>query len=241
MTGTNLRAVILFLLAAALASCRTMAEQNAVFAKAIAMRTAPEYAIGESDTITIRVLDDTTEKYAVSTVVRPDGKISFPEHGDVDVLNKTAAQLRSELEKQFVTTLGLKEPRVFVAVTAFASKTVTVLGEVRLPGRYPYTGQMRVTDLLGLTRGVVETGSPNRALLFREVEGEMKVYHVRLKDFLVKADFATNYYVRPGDLLYVPQNGFSLVAEKIRVGVSPLGALLSFLSLGGSATTYFVP
>ncbi len=241
MTGTRIRSVILILAATGLAGCRTQAEMNAVFAKAVALRTAPEYTIGESDTVTIRVLDDATETLAISTIVRPDGKISFPEHGDIDVLNKTAAQLRSELETQFQKTLGLKSPKVFVAVTAFDSKTVTVLGEVRLPGRYPYTGQMRVTDLLGLTRGVVETGSPNRALLFREVEGEMKVYHVKLKDFLVKADFSTNYFIRPGDLLYVPQNGFSLVAEKIRVGVSPITALLSFLSFGSATTSFFVP
>jgi polysaccharide export outer membrane protein len=236
------RFALVLALAAVLAGCRTTAEINAVLASADALRETPEYRIGEGDVVTIRLLDDATEKYRVQeAVVRPDGKISFPEHGEVDVLHKTAAQVRSELEQGFRQTLGLKSPTVYVSVQSFASKSVTVIGEVEVPGRFPYTGNMRVSDLLGLARGIRETGAPNRALLFREVGKQPKVYHVHLADFLRKADFTTNYYLQPGDIVYVPLNGFSKLAQDIRVIVSPLGGALSFLNLGATTNAYFVP
>ncbi|MGH7162829.1 MAG: polysaccharide biosynthesis/export family protein [Planctomycetota bacterium] len=228
-------------LAVALActGCRSPAEMNAILAKAATLQPSPEYRVGEGDGVTIRVLGELT--YQVSEFVRPDGKISFPGHGDVEVKGKTVPQIRAELEKELPVTLGLKSPTVYVAVNSFASKTVTVLGEVGQQGLFPYTGQMRVSDLLGRTRGVLITSAPNRTLLFREVEGNLRIYNVRLKDFLHKGDFSTNFYVQPGDIVFVPKNGFSKVAEKITIAVSPLGAALSFVTLGGQTTQVFVP
>ena len=47
--------------------------------------------------------------------------------------------------------------------------------------------------------------------------------------------------MRPGDILYVPLNGFSYVAQEIEIGVSPLRALLSFVNVGNATTRVFVP
>lgn len=233
------RMLILCLGLAMAAGCQTQAEMNAIFAKAKTLQTAPEYVIGEGDVVTIRVLGD--EAYRVEDTVRPDGKISFPGHGDIMLRGKTVPQVKTDLTAEFQTTLGLKSPNIYVAVNSFASKSVTVLGEVEIPGTFPFTGQMRVADLLGRVRGIRITAGPNRSLLFREVEGNVKIYHVHLRDFLRKGDFSTNFYLQPGDILYIPKNSISVVAEKITLAVSPLTALLSFLNLGGSTVTYFAP
>jgi len=217
--------------------CRSPAELNAVFAKAKTLQTSPDYVVGEGDSIDIRVLGE-REMLVVDTV-RPDGKVAFPTLGDLTVAGKTVEQIRGELTDQLKKTI--ENPAVFVTLKSFASKSVTVIGEVAVQGRFAYTGQMRVTDLLGLTRGLLLTSAPNRSLLFREVDGNTKVYHVFLKDFLEKADFSTNFFVQPGDILFIPKNGFSKVAAAIEIGVSPLAALLSFITVGGSTTAYFVP
>lgn len=223
------------------AACSTTAEENAILARARTLQTSPEYEIGEGDNLTIQILGPNNPSIQGQTV-RPDGKISFPGYGDIDVKGKTPEQLRKELEKKFQNPpLAIRNPTVYVSVNSFGSKNVTVLGQVQTPGRFPYTGQMRVTDLLGAVHGYLPTADPNRTLLFREIGDQTKVYHVRLKRFLVDADFTTNFYVRPGDILYVPLNGFSLVAQKIEIIVSPLRALLSFVNVGQTTTRVFVP
>jgi polysaccharide export outer membrane protein len=226
-----------------LAGCRSDAELNAIIAKATALRTSPDYVIGEGDAVSIQVLG-TEAPLIAQQGVRPDGKISFPGHGDIQCAGKTTEELRKFVEEEFAktTSLGLKNPRIHVSVTSFTSQQVTVLGEVGRPGRFPYTGEMRVTDLLGMTGSLNDlTAAPNRVLLFREVEGKTKAYKVRMKDFTGKGDFTTNFYVRPGDILYVPRSGYAKFALWIERILLPIRAVTNGIGIGNTVTNVFVP
>ncbi|MHC4956905.1 MAG: polysaccharide biosynthesis/export family protein [Planctomycetota bacterium] len=232
-----------FVLAALLmvAGCRSNAELNAVAAKARSMMTAPDYVIGEGDEVTIRVLDH--EEYRVDAqLVRPDGKIAFPRHGDIQLAGKTVEEAREELEARFQKSLMLtRKPNVYVAVNAFNSKAVTILGEVRRPGRYNYRGQMRVAELLGIAIGTNDlTAAPNQTVLFREVKGTTKMYKVRLKDFTHEGDYTTNYFLRPGDIMYVPRNGWAKASLAINQVLLPVRAVFETIGLGASTTAIFL-
>ena len=217
--------------------CTSPAFDKAVYARAASLQASPDYVIGEGDALTITVLGE--EGLEASNKVRPDGKISFPGHGDIAVSGKTTEQVRTELEQGFRASLGLKNPRVYVAVNSFDSKAVTVLGEVNATGRFPYTGQMRVADLIGLAHGPTLYASRNRSLLFREVDGTTKMYHVELKKFFYEGDFSTNFFLRPGDILYVPTNGFRVVGNQIRIWLDPFAAMFDTVGLGDSVVTYY--
>jgi protein involved in polysaccharide export with SLBB domain len=225
-------------LVAIVAGCKSAAYNNAIFARAASLQTAPDYVIGEGDTLTIMVLGE--EGLEMTNRVRPDGKVTFPGHGDVVVTGKTTEQVRDELQESFRASLGLKSPRVHIAVNSFDSKAVTVLGEVAVSGRFPYTGQMRVADLIGMARGQTIYASSNRALLFREVDGATKMYHVELKKFFSDGDFSTNFFLRPGDILYVPTNGFRVVGNQIRTWLDPFAAMFDTVGLGNSTVSYFI-
>ncbi|HEX5136703.1 MAG TPA: polysaccharide biosynthesis/export family protein [Planctomycetota bacterium] len=222
----------------AMTGCKSQAYNNGIFARAASLQTSPDYVIGEGDNLTIMVLGE--EGLETTNRVRPDGKMTFPGHGDIVVTGKTTEQVKSELEESFRASLGLKNPRVYVAVNSFDSKAVTVLGEVAVSGRFPYTGQMRVADLMGLARGQTIYASSNRALLFREVDGATKIYHVELKKFFSEGDFSTNFFLRPGDILYVPTNGFRVVGNQIRTWLDPFAAMFDTVGLGNSTVSYFV-
>ena len=96
------------------ASCKSEAQTNAILARAKALSAAPEYIIGNGDQVTIQVLGE--DQPTVSNLVRPDGKVAFPGHGDIQVEGKTVEGLRAELEKSFTSkdSLGLRKPKVFV-------------------------------------------------------------------------------------------------------------------------------
>jgi len=219
--------------------CRSEAYKNAILTRAKALQATPEYRIGEGDAITVRVIGH-PEFDVDGVLVRPDGKISFPSLGDVEVATKTTEEVRRDMED----ALGkdLRNPKVFVSANAFNSKFVTVLGQVQVPGRYPYRGQTRITDLLGQAIGETEIHSaPNRALLFRDLEGATKVYRVELKNFWEKADFSTNYYVQPGDVLYIPRNGFSELYMAISKVLLPVRAITEAVGIGNTTASIFVP
>jgi len=225
-----------------LGGCQSEAYKAAIWAKARALSTQPDYVIGNSDAISIRVLGQGNEFVIANKVVRPDGKIAFPKAGDLQVVGKTPQQLREDLEKDFVELLGLRDPKVFVSVDSYASKSVTILGEVNVPGRFPYTGQMRVVDLLGRTIGWnVITAATTEVLIFRDIDGDVKMYHVNLRAFFERGDFTTNFYLRPGDIVWVPPTGWEKLARGIRRALSPITAIMNAVGIGVQATNYFVP
>ena len=241
-TRRNARMLGVALLAGLLlGGCSSEAYKAAIWAKARALSTQPEYVIGNSDAISIRVLG--FDEYVIQgKIVRPDGKIAFPKAGDIQVVGKTPQQLRVDLEKEFVESLGLIDPKVFVSVDSYESKSVTVLGEVRVPGRFPYTGQMRVVDLLARTIGWDPiTAASTQVLIFRDIDGDVKMYHVNLRAFFERGDFTTNFYLRPGDVVWVPPTGWEKLARGIRRALSPITAIANAIGIGVSTTAYFVP
>ncbi len=239
---------LFLLLALALPGCRTEAYRKSILARAKALQTSPEYLIGEGDSITINIVGEFGEEvfrnYTMNATVRPDGKVSFPRYGEIDVLNKSTPQLRAELEKGFRKTLGLKEPIVHVSVNSFQSKRFTVAGEIPRPGTQQYTGQVRVLEALvnsGDWRRTAIRSAPNRTLLFREIDGETKIYNVKLSDFVTKGDFSTNYYLRPGDFVFVPRNNFAKIGDAITTFMLPITGFFSFINVGNSTASIFVP
>jgi polysaccharide export outer membrane protein len=128
-----------------------------------------------------------------------------------------------------------------VAVNSFESKAVTILGEVARPGRFPYNGQMRVADVIGLALGTNIYSASNRALLFRDVDNATKIYRIELGKFFSDGDFSTNFYLRPGDVIYVPTNSFRVVGNRIRIMLDPFAALFDTVGLGSSVVSYYVP
>lgn len=231
------RLSLMVALIALVAGCQSEAFRKSILARANTLRTSPEYVIGEGDNVTVMVLGH--EEYDTTNDIRPDGKLAFPEYGDIVMAGKTPEEVRAELQESFKSTLGLKSPKVYVAVNTFRSKFVTVLGEIRAPGRYPYTGQMRVVDLMGLAIGPSFRSAPSQALLFREVDGVTRMYQVHLNDFFERGDFTTNFYVRPGDILFVPKNGFAAVADWIRMVTEPLRAVFEIIGLGGRTISVY--
>ena len=239
---------LFLLLTLVLAGCRTEAYRKSILARAKALQTSPEYLIGEGDSITIDIVGEFGEEalrnYTMQATVRPDGKVSFPGYGEIDVLNKSTPQLRAELEQGFEKSLGLKAPTVHVAVNSFASKRFTVAGEIPRPGTINYTGQTRVLEALvnsGDWRRTAIRSAPNRTLLFREVDGETKIYNVKLNDFVTKGDFSTNYYLRPGDFVFVPRNNFAKIGDAITTFMLPISGFFSFINVGNSTASIFVP
>src|SRR5712692_6428234 len=91
-----------------------------------------EYLIGPEDVLDIAVWNNTDISRTVP--VRPDGKISLPLLNDVQAAGLTPMQLRDVLIK--LLTSYIATPTLSVIVREVHSFKVTVIGEVKTPGRY---------------------------------------------------------------------------------------------------------
>jgi polysaccharide export outer membrane protein len=67
---------------------------------------------------------------------------------------------------------------------------------------------MTVLDIFLSAGGANEFAALNNAMLYRKLEGEVVAIPVKLDDILNKGRVETNYGMRPGDILTIPERSF---------------------------------
>ena len=159
------------------------------------------YVIGAEDVLEIAVWNNTTITRTLP--VRPDGKISLPLLDDVLAAGLTTAQLREKLTSAL--TPYIPAPSVSVIVREIHSFKVTVMGQVRTPGRYELKGRATVLDLLAMAGGLTEYASRDRIVVLRQEGAETRRIRFRY-DSLTNDDGGKgeNFCVTPGDIILVP-------------------------------------
>jgi len=168
-----------------------------------------DYRIGVDDVIEVSVWRN--PDLSVTLPVRPDGRISVPLVGDVQAGGKQPGQVASEIQETLQTYI--REPKVTVLVRELRShdylSRVRVTGAVTTPLSAAHRPGMTLLDLVLDAGGITEFAAPNRARLYRrQGNGDTRVFDVRLNDILQDGDLSTNFTLRPGDIVSIPERLF---------------------------------
>ncbi len=163
------------------------------------------YRLGPGDAISISIWRN--PELSVSVPVRPDGHISAPLIGDVDVGGKTPEAVAEIISQRLVEFV--QDPQVSVIVTGVASAEyltrVRVTGAVRQPRSVPHRPGMTVMDLVLEAGGPTEFAAPARTRLYRTGTDPRDI---DLNAILRRGDLQTNFQLRPGDVITVPERAF---------------------------------
>ena len=166
------------------------------------------YRIGVDDRVQIAVWRN--PELSVTAPVRPDGKISVPIIGDVEAGGRTPSEVSEIIKKRL--SEYIRDPNVAVILTELRSheflSRVRVTGAVRTPRSMPHRQGMTVLDAVLEAGGVNDFASPNRTKLYRKVKDKTAVLEVDLGDILKKGRLETNYPLKPGDVVTVPERLF---------------------------------
>jgi polysaccharide biosynthesis/export protein len=167
-----------------------------------------EYRIGVDDRLQISVWKNA--ELSVTVPVRPDGMISMPLIGDVRAGGLTTTQVADNIKQRL--SVYIREPSVAVIVSELRShefiSRVRVTGAVRTPRSLPFRQGMTVLDAVLEVGGVNDFASPNGSKLYRKVKDTTEVYDVELGDILNKGRLESNYTLRPGDVVTIPERIF---------------------------------
>ncbi len=174
-------------------------------APAVEPEFADEYRIGVGDALSINVWRNAD--LSVQVPVRPDGKISVPLAGDVMVGGKTPEEVGADITSRLATFI--RDPYVTVIVTDMGSdqyrSRVRVTGAVAQPVSLPYRQGMTVLDVVLEAGGVTEFANAGNATLYRR-DGQR--IDIDLARILNRGDMSTNYSLRPGDVITIPERAF---------------------------------
>ena len=192
-------AMIVTLLAVAIATGQARA-QDAVSPSEQTLPMLDAYRIGPEDTLQIVVWKN--EAMSRTVPVRPDGMISLPLLNDVQAAGLTPMELRDVLMKKLTEYMPV--PEVSVILTDVRSFKVSVIGEVKTPGRYELKSQATVLDLLAQAGGFNEFAARNRIVILRPEGKTMKRIPFNYNKVISAGGESENFYLRPRDIVLVP-------------------------------------
>jgi len=162
-----------------------------------------DYRIGPEDVLDIAVWNNTAISRTVP--VRPDGKISLPLLNDVQAAGLTPMQLRDVLIKKLAEYTPT--PEVSVIIREVHSFKVSVIGEVKKPGRHELKNRATVLDALAMAEGLGEFASRGRIVILRQEGNTLKRIPFNYNK-VVSANGANgemeNFLLQPGDIVVVP-------------------------------------
>lgn len=170
---------------------------------AVPVAWAEEYRLGPRDVLTIGVwgYEDLQVK---ELAVRPDGKITFPLVGELQVAGTSVEELTDALIKGLSNYV--KNPKVTVNVVKVHTTRIYVLGEIAKPGMYEIEKQHNLLDAIGIAGGYTKKAAKKQVLILRKDKMDTPI-KANLLNLLKNGDMTQNYTLGEGDVVYLSGNG----------------------------------
>jgi polysaccharide export outer membrane protein len=155
-----------------------------------------------------------TPEFNQTVNVQPDGYVSLMAVGDVHLEGMTSQESIAAIKTAYEPILH--EPLVTLELKDFNKPYFIVGGHVFKPGKFDLRGATSATEAVAMAGGFMESAKHSQVLLFRRVNDswtEVKI--LDLKHILQGHDVTEDPELKPGDMLYVPQNFISKVKKFI--------------------------
>ena len=174
--------------------------------------TDGEYRIGVGDKLEINVFGH--EDLTKIVEVRSDGTMNYPLIGDMRVAGRTAAEIDGELTRVLSRDF-LVDPQVSVDVREYQSQWVTIIGEVRNPGKYVLKRNMRVIDVLAEAGGATKEAGSQILVTRQGPDGSPRQLTVDRNRILGQENQDTNILLEHGDILTVGERELFFIRGEV--------------------------
>lgn len=162
---------------------------------------APLLKLGPGDMVALQVYG--RPELSISTYVGDDGNISVPLAGAVQVAGLSPAEASAKVAEAYRNGGFLLQPQVNLTLQQFRSQQISVLGEVRTPGRYTLESRTTIFDLLAQAGGASPEAADTLYLLRRDAGGQLLRIPLSIRDLVQHP--GPEQALRGGDSIYVPK------------------------------------
>jgi len=205
---------LLSLLFAALAASAARADGDAPKPKP---EPANQAVLAYRITLTDLLRVDIYQEDDLKTMSRVDakGNINLPLVGEVRVAGLTVSDAQKAVENAYRDGRYLRDPQVTINIESYASREVSIQGQVRSPGRYPLPIEtnMTVLELVTKAGGFTDTAKGTAVNITRvTADGKKQVFTIDVDSLIKGKDKASisdnSLVIEPGDIVYVPERIF---------------------------------
>lgn len=170
----------------------------------------PLYRLRPSDVVEIAFV--VAPEFNQTLTVQPDGYIMLRDAGMVEVEGLNTEEFSDAVQKAYRGYLH--DPQVAVALKEFERPSFIVGGEVGKPGKYELRSDTTVAEAVQIAGGLTQQSKHSQVVLFRKVNDELvETRLLNLKKMLSGRNLTEDVHLRPGDMVFVPQNSISKIAR----------------------------
>jgi len=166
------------------------------------------YNLQPGDVLRVTVHDQ--PDLATQTRVTSDGFITFPLLGKIFLKGFTAQQLELRI-KELLEKDYLVSAQVLVFIEEYHPRQVSVLGEVKTPGKYnmPQERDLTFLEAIALAGGFTKDAELDKTRIMRTSDtGEKETIIIKVTDITKKGEKDKDIILEPGDIVFVPESFF---------------------------------
>jgi protein involved in polysaccharide export with SLBB domain len=145
-------------------------QPSVVAPQAESSSTLDNYILSPNDIVLVKVFEDPDldSQHRISQ----DGTINFPLIGVVQISGRTVTQAANTIRDRLLRGY-LRNPQVRVNVIQYASRRITILGQVQKPGSYVLPNEERcdLLQAIAMAGGFTRLADEGRVLVRRNVNG----------------------------------------------------------------------
>ena len=165
--------------------------------------------IGDQVRVTVQGEPDMT----VDRRIDGNGEINVPLLGLVNIAGMTSTEAQESIAARYIKDEIFNHPEVVFTIVAYATKEVSILGQIAKPGKVPFATE---TTALSIVDAIASAGGLTRIAKGDAVRVTRHDGRRREQTFIVdvekliqgKGKSDEDFLLLPGDIVYVPERVF---------------------------------
>jgi polysaccharide biosynthesis/export protein len=182
----------------------------------------PLYRLHKSDVVEVQFTFSPEFNQAVT--IPPDGFVALKGVPDLVAEGLTVSELCALVRQAY--QLVLRDPEVSVILKDFEKPYFLAGGQVGHPGKYELRSPTSVAEAVAIAGGFTDQSKHSQVIVFRRVtDGVVESHVLNVKAMLASRNLEEDLELKPGDMLFVPQNRISKIRKYL-----PASSLSTFFT-----------
>ena len=184
--------------------------EDLTFESSMNIATPQNYKLGPGDEVNIDIWGASQE--SISETISPDGYVTVEDVGLIQLGGLTVSQAKARLKN--VLGARYKESRIELTIGQTRTITISVVGEVKVPGTYTLSAFATVYNALYMAGGPNEIGTLRNIKVYR---GGRLLSNVDVYDFLLNGHLTGDVRLQDNDIVTVgPYEALVNITGKIK-------------------------
>ena len=164
-----------------------------------------DYILSSGDTLDLMVYRE--PDLGMRSKIARDGRVQLPLLGEVKVAGMSVREAQDHL-RQLYDADYLVDPQIYLNISSYTQRKITVIGQVSRPGSYELQGNesLGILEAIGMAGGFTRIADTKNVVVKRRTGEKVETFKVNTKR--LESPDGGSFQVLPGDILTVGESWY---------------------------------